>query len=255
MIRPRVIPTLLLNDGNLVKTKKFANPQYLGDPINAIRIFNEKGVDELCVLDITASKDGKQPDFQLLENMASEAFMPLSYGGGIKSVDQIKKLFRSGFEKVVINTEAINNIQLVTDAANYFGSQSIVCAIDYKKALFGINCFIVDGKKKVKISPREAAIKYEQAGAGELLLYSMERDGMRTGYDIDMIQTVSSAVQIPVIACGGAKDITDLKNALDSGADAVAAGSLFVFFGERQAVLINYPEEKEFIDNGIYIKK
>ena len=252
MIRPRIIPTLLLSNGDLVKTKKFSNPQYLGDPLNAIRIFNEKGVDELCVLDITASKEGKDPDFQLLENMASEAFMPLSYGGGIKNVDQIKRLFRSGFEKVVINTEAINNLKLITDATNYFGSQSVVCAIDYRKTFFGTNCYIEDGKKKVKITPLDIAVKYEQAGAGELLLYSIDRDGMRTGYDLNMIQMISNAVQIPVIACGGARSIDDLKNALDSGADAVAAGSLFVFFGERQAVLINFPSEEEFIDYGIY---
>ncbi len=254
MIRPRVIPTLLIDNGNLVKTKKFANPQYLGDPINAIRIFNEKGVDELCVLDITASKEGKDPDFDLLEKMATESFMPLSYGGGIKSVDQIKKLFRIGFEKVVLNTAAYDNIDLVSEAANYFGSQSVVCSVDYKKTLFGTSCFVNDGNKKVKVSPVELARKYAEVGAGELLLYSIDRDGMRIGYDLEMIKDVAMELSIPVIACGGAKMISDLKMALDAGADAVAAGSLFVFFGERQAVLINYPEEKEFIDNEIYRK-
>ena len=254
MIRPRIIPTLLISHGNLVKTKKFTNPQYLGDPINAIRIFNEKGVDELCILDINASKEKKDPDFELLEKMASEAFMPLSYGGGIKSVDQIKSLFRIGYEKVVINTSAIDNLELVRDASSYFGSQSIVCAVDYKKNIFGTNCYTEDGSKRTRRSPLETVKGYELAGAGELLLYAMDRDGMRIGYDYDMITQVTDAVQIPVIACGGAKNISDLKKALEAGANAVAAGSLFVFFGERQAVLINYPEEKELIDNGIYIK-
>ena len=254
MIRPRVIPTLLLSDGDLVKTKKFSNPRYLGDPINAIRIFNEKGVDELCVLDINASKSGREPDFSLLKKMAEESFMPLSYGGGVKSIEQIKKLFRIGFEKVVINTAAYDNLELIKEASNYFGSQSVVCSIDYKKTLFGINCVINDGTKKVKANPVEVAKRYEKAGAGELLLYSIDKDGMRTGYDLDTVRNVSEAVSVPVIACGGANNAVDLKRALDSGADAVAAGSMFVFFGERQAVLINYPEEKELVENGVYIK-
>lgn len=254
MIRPRIIPTLLISHGDLVKTKKFTNPQYLGDPINAIRIFNEKDVDELCILDINASKEKTDPDFDLLEKMASEAFMPLSYGGGIKSVDQIKRLFRIGFEKAVLNTSAMFSPELVRDASSYFGSQSIVCAIDYKKSLFGTNCYIEDGNKRMRRSPLETAIGHELAGAGELLLYAMDRDGMRIGYDYDIIKQISDTVQIPIIACGGAKNISDLKKALEAGADAVAAGSLFVFFGERQAVLINYPEEKELIENGIYIK-
>ena len=254
MIRPRIIPTLLLNDGNLVKTKRFANPQYLGDPINAIRIFNEKGVDELCILDITATKDKKEPDFELLEKMATESFMPLSYGGGIKSIDQIKNLFRIGFEKVVINSAAMENIELVREASDYFGSQSVVCSIDYKKSLFGTFCYIEDGTKKTKNKPLDVAKNFESARAGEILLYSMDRDGMRGGYDVDMINSVSGSLNIPVIACGGARTISDIKEALRAGADAVAAGSLFVFFGEKQAVLINYPEEKEFIEHGIYVK-
>lgn len=252
MIRPRIIPTLLLSNGDLVKTFRFSKPQYLGDPINAIRIFNEKGVDELCILDINSSQNKVEPDYELLEKMATEAFMPLSYGGGINNVEQIKRIFRIGFEKVVINTSAVNNLDLIKEASNYFGNQSIVCAIDYKKTLFGYKCFIEDGSRKVNKSPLDLAKEYEEAGAGEILLYSMDRDGMRLGYDLDMIRSISDVTRIPVIACGGARSVSDIKQALSAGANAVAAGSLFVFFGERQAVLINYPEEKEFIENGIY---
>ncbi len=179
MNRPRIIPTLLIQDGDLVKTKRFAKPKYLGDPLNAIRIFNEKCVDELCILDIIASRDEKEPNFELLEKMASEAFMPLSYGGGIKSFEQVKRLFRIGYEKVVINTSAYNDLNLIKQASEYFGSQSIVCSIDYKKNLFGYNCYIEDGKKKVNVSPAECAKRYTQAGAGEILLYSIDNDGMR----------------------------------------------------------------------------
>ena len=252
MERPRIIPTLLIQDGNLVKTIKFKNPRYLGDPINAIKIFNEKGVDEICILDITVSKEGKEPDYDLLEKMASEAFMPLSYGGGVNSVEQIKHIFRMGFEKIVINTAAANNIELISQASDYFGSQSIVGAIDYKNGLFGSSCYINDGEKKIKRKPLEYALELEKAGVGELLLYSMDNDGMRSGYDIKTIENISNSVGVPVIACGGAKNINDFKQALLNGADAVAAGSMFVFFGEKQAVLINYPEESEMYKSGIY---
>lgn len=252
MKRPRIIPTLLLQDGNLVKTIRFKNPRYLGDPLNAIRIFNEKGVDELCILDITASKERKEPDYDLLEKMASEAFMPLSYGGGVNSVEQIKYIFRMGFEKIVINSAAANNMGLISQAAEYFGSQSIVGAIDYRNGLLGSTCYINDGEKKLKRPPLENALALENAGAGELLLYSMDNDGMRRGYDLKTIESISNSVGIPVIACGGAKTVYDFKQALLNGADAVAAGSMFVYFGEKQAVLINYPEESEMYKNEIY---
>ncbi len=252
MKRPRIIPTLLIENGNLVKTKKFAKPRYLGDPINAIKIFNEKFVDELCILDITASKEKKEPDYELLEKMASEAFMPLSYGGGITSLEQIKKIFRLGFEKVVINTAAVENMDIIKEASSYFGSQSVVCSIDYKRGLFGAKCYIKDGSVKSPYTPEKLAEAAVEHGAGEILLYSMANDSMRCGYDIEMIKNVSKLVNVPVIACGGAKEISDLKQALDAGAEAVAAGNMFVFFGERQAVLINYPKESELFSNGIY---
>lgn len=252
MIQPRVIPTLLIQNGDLVKTKRFSNPRYLGDPINAIRIFNEKYADELCVLDITASKEKKEPDFDLLEKIASEAFMPLSYGGGICNIDQIKRLFRIGYEKVVLNSEAMQNSGLIEEASEYFGMQSIVGAIDYKKTLTGYSCYICGGSKKVKDTPWDVACRYVGAGAGELLLYSINNDGMRSGYDVKLIEKISSMVNVPVIACGGANTLADMRQALDAGAGAVAAGSMFVFWGERQAVLINYPKEEEMIKYGVH---
>ena len=209
-------------------------------------------MDELCVLDICATKEKKEPDYDLLERMASEAFMPLSYGGGIKNVEQIKRILRIGFEKVVINSEAYNNLSLIKEASAFFGSQSIVCSIDYKKGLFGQSCITNDGRKKNKDNPIEIAQKYEENGAGELLIYSIDKDGTRSGYDYEMIKEISDNVKIPVIACGGANNISDLKKAIDAGASAVAAGSMFVFWGERQAVLINYPSEEELIKHGIY---
>ncbi len=254
MKRPRVIPTLLIHNGDLVKTTKFNNPRYLGDPINAIRIFNEKCVDELAIMDIGASAQKRDPDYDLLEKMASEAFMPLSYGGGLTSVEQMQHLFRIGFEKAIINTGFVDDMTIITDAAEYFGSQSVVCAIDYKKGLFGPCCYVGDGKTKTKYQPLQLAKLAEEKGAGEIILYSMDRDGKRNGYDLMMIQEISKAVRIPLISCGGADNLLDFKEAISSGASAVAAGSIFVFFGKKQAVLINYPEEKDLIASGVYTK-
>jgi cyclase len=251
--RPRIIPTLLIDDGNLVKTKNFKNANYLGDPINAIKIFNEKGVDELCVLDISASKNNREPDFELLSLMASESFMPLSYGGGIKNLDQVKKLFRSGFEKVVINTAGVNNQTLLREVSNYFGKQSVVASIDYRQTLTGRKCYICDGTQKTSFTPIEMAVQAEKNGAGELLLYSIDRDGSRKGYDIETIKNVVKQVRIPVIACGGARDLDDIKEVLEqTGTSAVAAGSMFVYYGARDAVLINFPEERSFFEKGIF---
>lgn len=251
--RPRIIPTLLIDDGRLVKTKQFAKARYLGDPINAIKIFNEKMVDELCVLDISASKNHKSPDFELLEKMASEAFMPLSYGGGINNVSQIKEIFRLGYEKVVIGTAFDESPDLIKEAVGYFGSQSIVVSVDYRKTFFGLRCIIADGTQKTKVGPLEKAIKAQEFGAGEILLYSIDNDGMRTGYDYSTIKMVSEQLSVPIIACGGADSLSDVSRALSEGkASAVAAGSIFVFFGKKEAVLINYPEEKDLIENGVY---
>ena len=252
--RPRLIPCLSLKEQGLVKTTKFSNPRYLGDPINAVKMFNGKGVDELCILDITATSDKRGPDFEYLRDIASEAFMPLSYGGGITNMEQIKKLFFIGYEKVIINTAFVQNPQLIREAADFAGSQSIVVSIDVKNELFGKqNCYINDGKTKVGTDPVTLAKKAEELGAGEILLNSINRDGMMQGYDIKLVNDVVSAVSIPVIACGGAKDIYDFKKVLKEGnAHAAAAGSLFVYYGEQKAVLITVPEEKDLIKIGVY---
>jgi len=256
IVRPRIIPTLLLDSQSLVKTIKFKKPTYLGDPINAVKIFNEMGVDELCLLDISATKNKRELDFDFLKNIASEAFMPLSYGGGINSIDQIQKLFSIGFEKVIINTAFVKNPQLVEQAASYAGSQSIVVSIDYKKDLLGEHCYIGDGMEKVNKTPLEQALYAEKLGAGEILLYSMSNDGMMHGYDINTVKNISTSIKIPLIACGGAGNLDDLKEVLEDGqANAVAAGSMFVYFGSKKGVLINFPNEELIWKKGIFKKE
>lgn len=253
--RPRIIPCLSITaDHDLVKTIRFNNPRYLGDPINAVKIFNDKGVDELCILDITASKLGKGPDIEYIKDIASEAFMPLSYGGGIASIEQIKKIFHLGYEKVIINTAFYYNPDIITEAANLAGSQSIVVSIDFKTDFLGRKkCYIRGGSEKINKEPLEMAKLAENLGSGEILLNSISNDGVMKGYDINLINEIAEAVRIPVIACGGAGSVHDLKKALIEGkAHAVAAGSLFVYYGSEKAVLINMPDEEEFIRNGIY---
>lgn len=253
-LRPRVIPCLLLKERDLVKTVKFKNPRYLGDPINAVKIFNEKGVDELCILDITASKEKRAPQLEYIRDIASEAFMPLSYGGGITRIEEIEKIFNSGYEKIVLNTVFHRNPELVRKAVDYAGSQSIVVSIDVKNEITGKkNCYICDGSQKVNLSPVELAKRAEDLGAGEILLNSISNDGMMKGYDLELVRSVTEAVSIPVIACGGAGKIGDIKKVIQfAGAHAAAAGSFFVYYGEEKAVLINVPSEDEYYAEGIY---
>lgn len=252
--RPRLIPCLLMKDHGLVKTTRFSNPRYLGDPINTVKIFNGKGVDELCVLDITATSEKRGPDFDYLKDIAGEAFMPLSYGGGITELHQIEKLFYIGYEKVVINTAFVSNPGLIENAVRIAGSQSIVVSIDVKNELLGRkSCYIADGTIRVKQGPVTLAKLAEELGAGEILLNSITYDGTMQGYDIELVKEVSNAVSIPVIACGGARDIHDFKKVLqEGGAHAAAAGSLFVYYGPQKAVLITAPEENELIRIGVY---
>lgn len=253
-VRPRIIPCLLVYDGNLVKTKKFSKPEYLGDPINAVKIFNEENVDELCLLDISPYKN-KQIDFDLLENIASEAFMPLSYGGGINSLQDAKRLYRLGFEKLVFNTAIFNNSKLISEVVGFAGAQSVVASIDVKKNIWGRQyCYVQCGKQCTKMNPEQYVKRAENLGVGEIFLNSIDNDGMMRGYDVDLIREISSSTQLPLIACGGAGSTKDLKMALDSGASAVSAGSIFVYYGPRRAVLINYPHENEFLELGIYRK-
>lgn len=251
--RPRIIPVLLIDDRDLIKTVKFNNPTYLGDPVNAVKIFNRKGIDELSILDITASKLGKGPDFELLQDIASQAFMPLSYGGGINKVEQVRRLLAIGFEKVVINTELIRNPRLIQEAASLVGSQSVVASIDAKIVGNGYKCVINDGTEVIDITPTDLARKAQELGAGEIFLNSIDNDGMMHGYDINLVDSITNAVSIPVTACGGAKNIQDLKIVLQDGkAHAAAAGSMFVYYGKLKAVLITAPSEEELTKAGIY---
>lgn len=253
--RPRIIPVLLLSNQGLVKTIQFKNPNYLGDPINAVKIFNEKEVDELCLLDIDASKNGMKPDFEFLQDITSEAFMPLSYGGGITNISEIHKLFKIGFEKVILNTSFIRNPSLLTEAVNIAGSQSVVVSIDAKRNFWGkYETYICDGKENTHNIPVEVAQKAEALGAGEIIINSMNEDGCMKGYDRQLVKSITTAVNIPVTACGGAGNLTDFKKIIhEDSAHAAAAGSLFVYYGRKKAVLINFPTEKELLDEGVYL--
>lgn len=251
--RPRIIPVLLIDDRDLIKTINFKKPTYLGDPVNALKIFNRKGIDEMAVLDISASKKGIEPDFELLTDMASEAFMPLSYGGGIKTLEQVRKLLAIGYEKVVLNTSLVEDEQLVRDAVALAGSQSVVASIDAKLVKGQYKCVICDGTKVIDMTPVELAKHAAELGVGEIFLNSIDRDGMMTGYDTELINQVVNAVDIPVTACGGAGSISDLKDALVNGhAHAAAGGSMFVYYGRLKAVLITAPTEQELTEAGIY---
>lgn len=251
--RPRIIPVLLIDDRDLIKTKQFGSPTYLGDPVNAVKIFNRKGIDEMAILDISATKLGKEPDWELLEDIASEAFMPLSYGGGITTVEQVKRLLATGYEKVVINTSFVRKTELVTEGVNLVGGQSVVVSIDAKKVNGRYKCVICDGQEIIDQTPVELAQKAEAMGAGEIFLNSVDKDGMMDGYDLNLVKSVVEAVDIPVTACGGSAGINDLKRVLREGkAHAAAAGSMFVFYGRLKAVLITAPTEQELTCAGIY---
>lgn len=252
-LRPRIIPILLYDDRDLVKTVQFGRRTYLGDPINAVKIFNRKGIDELSVLDIGATKNKREPDFELLRDIASEAFMPLSCGGGVTSVEQVRELLAIGYEKVVFNTALIRDPSLIQKAADYFGKQSIVASIDAKKSNGEYSCAIADGTELIKRSPVDLAKEAERLGAGEIIINSIDRDGMMNGYDLDLVRSVSNAVTVPVTAVGGARGIRDLKTVLEEGhAHAAAAGSMFVYYGRLKAVLITAPTEKELLTAGVY---
>lgn len=247
MYRTRVIPCLLLKNQGLVKTVKFKAPIYLGDPINVVRIFNDKEVDELVLLDITATIEHGKPRVKLISQIASECFMPLAYGGGIRSLEDIRELFGIGIEKVIINSFAVENPSFIREAADQAGSASVVVSIDVKKNLRGKQeVFIHSGTKPTGLDPVKYAQEMEAMGAGELLLNSIDLDGTMDGYDLELIKCVSRAVHIPVVACGGAGSVANLAEAVkEGGASAAAAGSLFVFQGRHRAVLISYPGPQE----------
>ncbi len=246
MLKHRVIPALLLRDGGLVKTQKFAKHKYIGDPINAIRIFNEKEVDELVLLDIDASRQSREPDYALIESIAAECFMPLGYGGGISTIEQARRIFSSGVEKVVLQTSAIQKPELVTEIAQRFGSQSVVVSIDIKRDWLGrYRLWSSSSRRALPGDWLEALKSMVAAGAGEVLLNSVDRDGMQQGYDLRLIKVAADAVDVPLIALGGAAKLEDFIEATEAGASAVAAGSLFVLQGPHRAVLISYPNYSE----------
>lgn len=247
MLKTRVMPCLLLKDGALVKTVKFKDPSYIGDPINAIRIYNEKEVDELIFLDITATLENRQPPFKVLAEIASECFMPVAYGGGIRRLEDIKEIFNLGIEKVALNSYAVENPDFIRAAADKFGTQSIVVSIDVKKKFLGrYEVYTNGGRKGTGLDPVKFAAQVAVLGAGEILLTSIDHDGTQTGYDLELIKKITSAVSVPVIACGGAGKLEDFGAAVnEGGASACAAGSMVVYFGRNRAVLINFPTRDE----------
>jgi len=243
----RVIPCLLLRNNGLVKTVRFKDSVYIGDPINAVKIFNEKEVDELIFLDIDATRDKKEPSFSLISKIAGECFMPFAYGGGVGTIKQIEEIIKSGAEKIIINTQAFRKKDFILEAVARFGSSTIVVSIDVKKKIFeGYTVCINGGRQSIGKNPVEYAKEMEELGAGEIFINSIDRDGTMEGYDLELIKSVSKAVSIPVIACGGAGSLNDFRLAVrEGGASAVAAGSFFVFQGKRRAVLITYPSYNE----------
>lgn len=246
MLKTRVIPCLQLIGDSLVKTVKFKNPSYIGDPINTVRIFNELEVDELCFLDIRASHENRQPPIEILQQISNECFMPLSYGGGLKDFETAKKIMSIGFEKLVVNTQAWKQFELITRLSEHFGAQAVVGSIDVKKNLFGkYNVFISGGSEKIDIDVVEWAKKLEKAGAGEILLTSMDKDGTWSGFDVELTKKVSDAVSVPVIANGGAGSIEHIGEVIKKGnASAVCLGSMVVYQQKGMGVLVNFPDKR-----------
>ncbi|CAI8831633.1 putative imidazole glycerol phosphate synthase subunit HisF [Pseudomonas sp. IT-P12] len=248
MLRPRVIPCLLIQDGGLVKTVKFKDPKYVGDPINAVKIFNEKEADELIVIDIDATVNGVEPNYQQIAKLAAECRMPLCYGGGIRSAEQAKKIIALGVEKVAISSAALDNPGLITQIAEEIGSQSVVVVLDYKSRLLSKVCDVWthNGTRNTKRNVLDVALEVEQLGAGEIVINSINNDGRMKGYDIDLALELRKAVHVPITVLGGAGSLEDIRSVVSAcGVVGVAAGSLFVFKGSYRAVLISYPSAKQ----------
>jgi cyclase len=245
MKRIRIIPALLLMDDGLYKTVRFKSPKYVGDPINTVRIFNEKGADEIVLLDIGIPRGKGGINFKKIGEIAGEAFMPMGYGGGVKTFDDAKRVFDAGFEKVIVNSAAVERPSLIGEIAQVYGSQSAVVSIDVKTGWTGgYKVYTAGGSKNTGRSPVDYARDMQKAGAGEVIINSIDRDGTWEGYDIKLIRMVSDAVSIPVIACGGASGMDDLRKAVgEGGASAVAAGSMFVYQKKGMGVLISFPSQ------------
>jgi cyclase len=246
-LQPRVMPCLLLADGALVKTIRFKSPQYIGDPVNTINIFNRLEADEVVLLDILATPNNREPDFALIEEVASECTAPLAYGGGIRTLEHAKRIFKIGVEKIVVNTQAAVEPGFIRQLADSFGSQAIIGSVDAKKGMWGgYRVHVAGGRTALKVDPVAHARALAAAGAGEILLTSIDCDGVMKGYDLDLVRSVSEAVDVPLIACGGAGKRADLPLPIKfAGASAVAAGSLFVYQGPERGVLINFPSRPQ----------
>jgi cyclase len=247
MFRPRVIPVLLLKDRGIIKSIRFKQHRYIGDPINAVKLFNDFKADELVFLDITASKENRLIPLDFIKKVGEEANMPFSVGGGIKSLNDIRTILAAGAERVIVNTEACRNPEFVYNASKSFGTSTIVVCIDIKRNFFGeIKTWYKNGTMSLKYSPLEFAQLMEDKGAGELIVQSIEKDGTMTGYDIDLIRKISEKVTVPVVALGGAGSFADLKRCyVEGNASALAAGSIFVYQGPRKGILINYPGQND----------
>lgn len=247
MLRPRVVPVMTLDHTAMVKTERFSDPVYLGDPINALRVFNTKEVDEMVVLDITASDRGAGPDLEFVEHLASEVFMPLTFGGGVTSAEQAAALFEVGCEKVLVNTAFLDRPGLCDEMAGAFGSQSIVASVDVKRTWRGRYrvARTASGVQPTDRDPVEWARELASRGAGEIVVTSIDREGTAAGYDLALVRSVAGAVSVPVMALGGAADLNHLRAALDAGAAAAAAGRMFVTRGRHKASLVSYPSPED----------
>jgi cyclase len=247
MLKTRIIPCLQLINGSLVKTVKFGNYGYIGDYMNTVRIFNELEVDELCFLDIRASRENRAPNIEVLHQIADECFMPLSYGGGINNFETARQILSIGFEKIIINTAAARNHELVRQMSQHFGTQAVVASIDVKKNIWGkYQVYINDGTEKLHVDVVDWAVELESLGAGEILLTSMDRDGTWSGFDVEHTRKVATALKIPLIANGGAGSIEDIGDVVKNGhASAVALGSMLVYQKKGMGVLVNFPDKHE----------
>jgi len=248
MLRPRIIPCLLVHNKGLVKTVNFKDPKYVGDPINAVKIFNEKEVDELIVLDIDASVRNREPDFTMIKNLAAECRMPLCYGGGVKTVKQAKVIINLGAEKVALSSAVLENPSLVSEISAAVGKQSVIVVLDVKKkGIFGkYEIYTHNGTKASGRNPKELSMELENLGVGEIVINSIDNDGLMKGYDIKLIESIREAVSVPMTVLGGAGNLSDIKQLVNKfGIIGAAAGSLFVFKGIYKAVLINYPRRDE----------
>jgi len=248
LLIPRIIPCLLVKNKGLVKTVKFSNSKYVGDPLNAVKIFNEKGVDELIVLDIDATIEQKEPDYKMIANLAMESRMPLCYGGGVKNKEQALRIFELGVEKIAISSVVVDNPKIVSEIAGIVGNQSIVVVLDVKKKKFSkkYELYTHNGKQRSRLNPIKLAKQVELLGCGEIVINSIDQDGMMAGYDNEIINAIRDVVSIPITVLGGAGSLEDIGQIINQhGIIGVAAGSLFVFKGKYKAVLINYPNPKE----------